>query len=467
MLCLDQSAARATIDAHLLACYVSKSSPDPLLVLPRNLTYHYHNLPNLTHYMRSGLVTGDWGSDIVRSFMAVYCLQVKKIKRAYASTSLVERTAMVNLLHGFLMGLYPYNTRHGTFDYRVFVAGSLRTMVTGDGVLAFIEGHEFLFQFAMIEYLSNVVPDFCPVEESFLLRDAQYRFNVNQVCEGFRAAALPVVEAGGADVWGNLNDLASSMLHALYRQLKVSNLKINRRQTNQRVNIGLVNEISDHGLFEKIMDMPYMPVTSPNMINQIKLLCPDLNFKQLQAVEYFWEIMMVSALPRNVLDMQLEVLEKCGSCELLQKSMQCVYVCLPCALKTKGVVLNQKFAFDCIRGNMHCAACSRVVAPINLLGRVLSVKNVSYYLCCGCLQPVVWQGDLTTCGACRKHEPPKCTSTCVACKRKAVEVIHKVLDLDSLQITYTPLCYTHSKSSVLSHSTVYDLKSLMTELAVP
>ena len=461
---MQQSAARATIDAHLLACYVSRSNPDPLLVLPRALTYHYHNLPNLTYYMRLGLVSGDWGSDIVRSFMAVYCLQVKKIKRSYATTSLVERTAMVNLLHGFLMGLYPYNTRHGTFEYRVFVAGSLHSISTGDSVLDFIEGHESLFQFAMIEYLSNVVPDFCPVEEGFLLRDAQYRFNVNQVCENCRSSALPIVQQGGADVWSRLNELAGSMLHALYRQLKVSNLKLNRRQDTQRVNLSLVMEISENGLFDKIMGMPYMPVTSPNMINQIKLLCPDLSFRQLQAVEYFWEIMMISVLPKNVLDMQLGVLEKFGSCELLQRSMQCVHVCLPCALKTKGTVLSQKFAYDSIHDRMHCAACSKIVAPINLLGRVLSVKNVSYYLCCGCLQPVVWRGDLTVCGGCKKHEPQKCTSTCVACKRKAVEVIHKVLDLDSLQITYTPLCYTHSKSSVLSHSTVYDLKSLMTEL---
>lgn len=464
VLCLQQGAARAAIDAHLLACYVSRTNPDPLLVLPRSLTYHYHNLPNLTHYMRAGLVSGDWGSDIVRSFMAVYCLQVKKIKRSYVSTALVERTAMVNLLHGFLLGLYPYNTRHGTFDYRVFVAGSLHGIVTGDGVLAFIEQNESLFQFAMIEYLSNVVPDFCPVEEVFLLRDAQYRFNVNQVCENYRSSALSIVESGGSNVWSGLNELASSMLHALYRQLKVSNLKLNRRQDTQRVNLALVNEISNNGLFDKIMDMSYMPVTSPNMINQIKLLCPDLSFRQLQAVEYFWEIVMVSNLPKNVLEMQLDVLQKFGSCELLQRSMQSIYVCLPCALKTKGSVLNQKFAFDCIHGRMHCSACSKVVCPINLLGRVLFVKNVSYYLCCGCMQPVIWQGDLTACAACRKHEPPKCTSTCVACKRKAVEVIHKVLDLDLMQITYTPLCYTHSKSSVLSHSTVYDLKSLMMEL---
>ena len=464
---MDQSAARATIDAHLLACYVSRSNPDPMLVLPRDLTYHYYNLPDLTHYMRAGLVTGEWSSNLVRSFMAVYCLQLKKIKRSYTSTKLVERSALINLLHGLMLGLYPYNTRHGTFQYRVFVAGSLRSIATGEGALGFIESHEYLFQFAMIEYMANVVPDFCPVEELFLLRDAQYRFNVNQVCETFRVSALPIVEGGGCNAWSEINDLAASLLHALYRQLKVSNLKICRRQCTQRVNLSLVNELSKDSLFSTVMDMPYMPVTSLNMISQIKLLCPDLSFRQLQAIEYFWEIVMISMLPSNVISMQRALLEERGSCELLQKSMQCIYVCLPCALRTKGSVLNQKFAFDCIQQKMHCAACSRMVAPIQLMGRVLSVKNVSYYLCCGCLRPTVWQGDLTVCDACRKGEPPQCTSTCVACKRKAVEVIHKVLDLNSLRITYTPLCFAHAKSSILTHSTVYDLDSLMVELSAP
>lgn len=464
-LCLDQSAARAAIDAHLLACYISAGAPDPVLVLPRACTYHYHNLPDLTRFLRKGLTTGEWSSDLVRSFMAVYCLQLKKIKRTYKSATLYERSALMNLLHGLLLGLYPYNTRHGTFEERVRIAGSVRALMTGPNALAFIESHESLFQFAMIEYLSNVVPDFCPVEEEILVRHSQYRFNVNQVCENFRAAAFPVVAS--ATMWDDLNGVAASLLHSLYRQLKVSNLKLVRRYMSPRTNLSLVNVLAQDQLFERIMQLPYMPVTTINMIAQIKLLCPDLTFQQLQAVEYFWESVFFSLLPANVVAMQRARLDEQGSCELHQRAVQCVYVCLPCAMRSKGSVLGQKFAYDCIERRLHCAACSRAVVPIQLLGRVMTIRDVGYYLCTGCLRPTVWQGDLARCAACEPRPERSCMTTCVACNRKAVEVIHKVLDLDALRIVYTPLCYNHAKASVLSHSTVYDVKSLMLELAGP
>lgn len=463
---MDQCASRATIDAHLLACWVDPERPEPALVLPCSLTYHYHNLPDLTRYLRLGLVSGEWSSDLVRSYMAVFCMQLKKVKKAYTSASLVERSAMVNILHGLLLGLYPYNTRHGNFEERVYVAGQVRQVLTGTDVLAFVEGHESLFQFAMIEYLANVVPDFCPVEEVLLMRGPQYRFNINQVCENFRVAAAPVLSGRPADLWSQLDQLAASFLQSLYRQLKVSNLKVARRYTARHTSLSLVNTLVHDSLIDRIMDLPYMPVTSLNMIAQIKLLCPELNFQQLQAVEYFWDSVFLALLPSNVVNMQRALLHGRGSCELYQRAAQSLYVCLPCALRTKGSILGQKFAYDCIHDKMHCAACSRTVQPIQLLGRVLSIRDVSYYLCCGCLRPTLWQGSLTECRACTQHAQPPSMATCMACKKKAVEVLHKVLDLDTLCITYTPLCYNHAKASVLSHSTVYDTASLMTELTV-
>ena len=458
----DCGAARARIDAHLLACWLQPKSPDPVLVLQRSDTYHYHNLPDLTRYLRHALAVGDWGANIVTAFMAVYCLQLKKQKRTFCSTSLPERTALINLLHGLLLGLYPYNTRHMPFDQRVWVAGELRLLFDQGSPLEFILSHEPLIQFAMVEYLSNVLSDFCPVEEALLVRGAHFRYSINQVCENFRSAAAPLVAQEHA--WDALNELAAAHLPSLFRQLKVSNMKVTRRLCQRRVSPSTASAWVASNLYERLLDLPVMPITSSNMISQIKLLCPDMDFVQLQSVEAFWESVFFALLPDQVVALQQELLNSHGACSLYQQESQRFYACLPCAFRSKSSVLSQEFAYNCMEDTLQCATCSRVVIPINLLGRTLTIRETSYYLCCGCLRPTIWAGNMLECNACRKQADPISTTTCVACNKKAVEVMHKVVDIDTMRLTYTPLCFQHAKNCIVSKSTVYDTKSLMRDL---
>jgi len=440
---------------------VSPSNPDPWLVLQAQDTYHYHNLPDLTRYLRQALSDGDWSTNIVCAFMAVYCLQLKKQKRVFEQTKLMERAALVNLLHGLLLGLYPYNTRHLPFDCRVRIAGELRQVLVGGAPLQFLLDNEALIQFAVVEYMSNVVSDFCPVEESMLVRGPQSRFSINQACENFRAQ---LSAADLQDLWPSLNAVAATNLPALYRQLKISNLKLGKRHTSQRMSPHIMSTLSQDGFFENILRMPSMPVTSTNMIAQIKLMCPDMEFLELQTVEYFWENVFMSNLPRQMVEVHRDLLAMHGACETYQRAVQLMHVCLPCALKSKASVLKQKFAYNCNERHVQCATCSKVVVPIHMLGRALTIRDSTYYLCGGCLQPTLWRGSIFKCANCEPHPEPQNMAQCVACSKKAIETIHKVIDLDALRITYTPLCFQHAKACVLSQSTVYDTQSLMREL---
>lgn len=466
MLSTDCGAARSRIDAHLLACWVCPERPDPLLVLSSQDTFHYHNLPDLSKYLRRALAVGDWGSNIVSSFMAVYCLQLKKQKRAFENTALVERVALINLLHGLLLGLYPYNTRHMNFEHRVRIAGSLRVAMVSGSQLDFILRNEGLVQIAVVEYMANVLPDFLPVEDAMLVRGVQSRFSINQVCENFRTLATPLLDGAldDDDMWRQLAELATSQLPALHRQLKVSNLKLVRKQSPQRVPGFVWSTLATTGFYESLLDLPVMPVTGSNMIAQIKLLFPDFTFAQLQTVEFLWSNVMLSVLPRQTADQQRETLAAHGSCEIYQRSLTSIQACLPCALKSKNSLLTQKFAYNCAENSLQCATCSRTATKVNMLGRVLTVRDVSYYLCAGCLQPTPWKGDVSCCSMCEKAPPRQDMTMCVACGKKAVEVINKVLDLDSMRLTYTPLCFQHAKYCVMSKSTLYDTRSLMKEL---
>lgn len=459
----DCGAARARIDAHLLACWLDPVRPDPMFVLSNTDTFHYHNLPDLSKYLRHALAVGDWGSNIISAFMAVFCLQLKKQKRTFQSTALVERTALVNLLHGLLLGLYPYNTRHMNFDLRIKIVGELRIVMCSGSQLEFILDHEELIHFAVVEYLANVLPDFMPVEDALLVKGMQSRFSINQVCETFRVAATEVVESS-ATMWTDLNKLAKAQLPALHRQLKVSNMKIIRRQNVPRVPNAVWTTLASHGFYDRLLELPLMPMTGTNMIAQIKLLCPDFDFLQLQTLEYFWSNIMLCVLPRQTAEKQQKTLSKYGSCQTYQDALTHVAACLPCALKSRSGLLTQEFAYNCIDDILQCATCSRTVHKINMLGRVLTIRDVSYYLCSGCLRPTVWKGDMNMCSACESPSVRQDLSTCVACSKKTFEVVRKVIDVDTMRILSTPLCFHHAKYCVLAHSTIYDTKSLMKEL---
>ena len=456
----DDGASRARIDAHLLACYVSPKNPDPRLVLAPEDTFHYHNLPDLSNYLRQALACGDWGSNLVSSFMAVYCFQVKKQKRSYRFTRLVERAALVNLLHGLLLGLYPYNTHHCTFEHRVAAVGAIREVMTSDGMLDFILQHDSLIQFAMVEYLSNVVPDFMPVEEALLVRGQQSRFSINQVCESFRVSAAPLYE--GPNLWAALNDLAASNISSLFRQLKACNAKVSRAPAQCRASSGVWNSLSKDEFYTGLLDLPLLSLSGANNIAQIKILCPGFSFEELQAVEFFWSNVFLSNLPAHSYQSQVKVLAKHGSCQTYQRALSHIHVCFVCALKTKSPILGQKFAYNCTQRIMQCASCSRVASTVNMMGRILRVRDTSYHLCQWCLRPTSG-GLLQRCKHCAEAPERQDLSCCVVCSKKTFEVIHKVLDLDTLRIAHTPLCFHHARHGVMSQSTVYDTKSLLRE----
>jgi hypothetical protein len=298
-----------------------------------------------------------------------------------------------------------------------------------------------------------------PVEEALLVKGQQSRFSINQVCESFRVSAAPCFDSD--DMWGALNQLASSQLSALCRQLKVSNVKVSKRHCPAKTPAHIWSHLASEDFFQRLLSMPVMSVSGTNVIAQIKVLCPDMAFQELQSVEFVWSNVQISNLPAYSRDMQMDALAKHGSCQMYQHALSNIHACIPCALKSKTSVLGQKFAYNCASNTLQCATCSRQASSIHMLGRVLRVRDVNYSLCLHCLKPCVWGQPCQ----CRDLQPVRVDlSACLVCGKKTFEVVHKVLDVETLRITHTPLCFQHSRHCVVSHSTVYDTKALMREL---
>jgi len=462
---LSSGSSRAQIDAHLLAFYVDSKRPNPLLVLTKEDTYHYHALPDLMRFMRQSISFNDWTLSTVGVFMAPFCLQIKRQMNRHIPTQSTrcERAALVNLLHGLLLGLYPYNLKHMTFDHRVRIAGSIRRVMTSDALAQtqFILDNEQLLLFSMVEYLSNVIPDFCPVEEALLIRSMQCRYSINQICENFRSSAMDCIM--GDSMWESLNSLAASQLPVLLRQLKLNNHKFCRRPyTCPRIPAPVWSTLTES--FDALLAMRHVPVTGCNMIAQVKITQPGLSFLELQAAEYFWNNVFVCSLPSNIAMGQMDALDAMGSCTVHQTSFTVMNVCLLCALRTKTSLLTQKFAYNCTTSMLQCSSCSRKATPVSMLGRVLRVKSSSYFLCTRCMKPTLWDGTSTfhMCRQCIVPEKPQNMALCAVCDHKAIDAVGNILDVASLKMVRVPLCSLHARACV--RSTVYDMLSLANDL---
>jgi hypothetical protein len=419
-------------------------------------------------YMRQSIANNDWTLTTTSVFMAPFCLQIKRQinKRNPMQTTRCERAALINLLHGLLLGLYPYNLKHMTFDHRIRIAGEIHRVLTSSASkqTQFIVQYEPLLLIAMIEYLANVIPDFYPVEEQLIIRSMQCRYSLNQLCENFRSSAADVI-LSSSDVWQSLNSIASAQLPILLRQLKMNNHKFSRRGVvSVRIPASVCTTLSDYDFYDKMMSLRHIPVTGCNMIAQIQITRPDMAFADLQAVEYFWNNVFICPLPANIVMKQMQVLDSLGSCAVHQRSFTLLHVCLICALRTKTSMLLQKFAYNCTTSMLQCAACSRKATQINMLGRLLRVKSNSYYLCTRCLRPALWDGtnDFNQCSHCAKPATPQNMAVCAVCNHKAVDAMRNVLHLETLRMVQVPLCSQHSRSCI--PSAVYDLRSLANDL---
>lgn len=434
----DNPGVRARIDSHLLGP-----------VLDRNDTFHYHNLPDLTRFFRNAITTGTWNDNMVSCIMQSTFVNQKKNKVCTGPNRLTERTALINTLHGLLLGLYPYNTKHMTWDHRAKIVKSLReAMLQKD----FVQKNYCLIQLSVSEYLNNVIPDFCPVEEQLLERSNQLRFSINQQCEQFRVMSASII-LDESPFWTKLNNLAESCFSPIVRLLKTHQKKLVKSCTTSCKNFQK---------FDTIMQFPRIMLSSTPMA-QLSLLYSYMSFEELQSIESIMGCINISMLPKDVVEKHTKLLENTGGCSIYQKSKSHLHVCFPCAMRYKSKLDAQKFAYNCKSEMVQCSTCSAESICVNMIGRVLTVKGVSYYLCTGCLKLCTWKDCIDLCSACKPSTSQK-MDVCIACTKRTYEIFRQVIDIDCLQIVDIPLCFKHSKNFAQCHNMVFDMYTFMKQL---
>lgn len=448
-----QSSARIFIDAHLLACYVNPANPPTQYILHPKDAFHYHNLPNLIPHLRKHLVENSWESDVLGGLMAPFCLHINRTlrPRTEPNTTQLTRAATINLLHGLLLGLYPFNVRHPAFHRRISIAGEIRALMCSpiQAQLDFLNSHERLLTLSMMEYLANVVADFCPVEETLLVRSPQCRFVVNHLCDAWRVTTgdEPALH------WDDMEKQAAQSLLSVQRQLKLCNIRPCKRSASRSNSHQLTPT-----LIATALEMPMIPISTPNLVAQIQLLQPDLKFQEIQAIEFLWSNISLHHLPRTLCVDQIDRLDSLASCLRLQCAMKTLYICITCALGRKTCILQQRCSLECTTSRLVCTSCKGGMQKIHLLGRILTVRQNSYFLCPKCLQPTRWTGTFSGCETCLTPPTVHSLDCCHICAHRHVASTRPVVDWENLAMRAIPLCHKHARACVTS--AVYDIKAL-------
>jgi hypothetical protein len=453
---------RWELDRYLLAlhyCYDNEDrvnarniAPPSWLILDPSDTYHYHNLPDLTHTIRNtlmGVCCAPWLQKLFNMFLCG-----KRYRRLIntSHTTCQLTAAIINTLHGLLLGLYPFNERRMDIRKRAWLAGTLREALTSTSHLVFINTHPNLICLSLAEYIINVIDDFCPVEWALLGVTPSAKSQCLATFESFRE--LTVSESTGVPgFWSRLEHESQPVIASIVKYFRDASLYQHRTRSvlaaSAVLHLPLAMEC-------KIIQ------NSCSIFGQLKAAMPAIEFRESEALEEIWTSVYIRALPSHTTIKQMESLDRLGRmCFMVEEELHHFPVCLACALTKRTDVLRGMFRYDAVDARLVCNECIRHthVVNINLLGRVLYVRDKVVVLCEQCLHPKYWD---SVCGCVTEDAEP--VRTCCACHNTNIVSTKEVVDVEAMEMRRMHFCYKHSLSCVLNQATVYDLKSLESEM---
>ena len=448
----DDHTVRGQIDCYLLALHYNEQAPLEWMVLDYSDTFHYYNLPDLMFLVRStlmGLCPSLWIQKLFNMFLCG-----KRYRRlVHTNNNTCQLTAaMINTLHGLVLGLYPFNERRMDLRKRSWLAGTLHEVLTKGEHVAFINEHQHLMCLSLMEYIVNAVEDFCPVEWALLGVTASAKSQCLASIEAYREATVSLA-VGSGDFWGKLDHDAQPVVSSLIKFFRGASFYQHRPRS--------VLPAAHTKHLQLAMNTRVIQ-NSSSIFGQLRAAIPAIHFREAEALEEIWTAVYIRRLPAYTTMKQISALERIGGmCSFLEQELHDFPLCLLCALTRRADVLKSLFRHDCIDGGLVCNEClnPKHVVRVNLLGRVLYVRDRAIVLCEKCLRPKCWDA---TC--CCEAEDKECSSGCFVCQNSNLFSSKEVIDIDAMQMRSVGFCYKHSLSCVISDATVYDLKTLEREV---
>ena len=449
---------RWELDTYLLALHYKSSAE--WMVLDISDTYHYYNLPDLMHIIRNtliGLCCTNWLQKLFNVFL---CGKRYRRLTNICKESVQLSAAIINTLHGLLLGLYPFNERRSDLQRRAFIAGSLHEVLVGGKHTEFITKHPNLLCLSLMEYVLNVVHDFCPVEWSLLGISTGGKSQCLAAIEAFREASVNQSQEGAAsedsldqEFWSKLESDSMPVVSVLLKFFRDANLYQHRPRSV--LPVGMMQHLP-------LAMSSHMIQNSSSIFGQLKCALPQIQFNQSEALEEIWTSVYMRQLPSYTTLKQMDVLRAQGAmCHMIERELHHFPLCLACALTRRTDVLKALFRYDSVDRRLICKECMdhKYVLHVNMLGRVLYVRDKVLVLCDECLKPKHW-GAVCTCMVTETTN----TNGCCVCKNTSIASSKEIIDIKEFALKTMHFCYKHSLTCVLSSTTVYDTVTIEQEV---
>jgi hypothetical protein len=282
--------------------------------------------------------------------------------------------------------------------------------------LHFMQAHPSLMRICFMEYSINAMMDWLPCERALLLapplsssssagfsgfdsasgqqiqQQQQHTMKKQQqqamqtysniavaMCDIFRQDAIIT----GQESWRSLNSMAAISIE---RCIRVCKFKLFKAPEPIVKGPHLNPELFDE---EGIMTSSML---QPNSMDLAMSLFGD-DRQRAATCLLVHSNLKVFPLPECVAIQQMEAADRMYSaCSARLRAVQQMSFCSVCAINGKG--FSSKLRICCITGRVSCITCPPgTVVNINMIGTLLKIGSIYYYLCPCCINLKVWTSD--------------------------------------------------------------------------
>jgi len=369
---------------------------------------HAHSLPDIGNFIRSVVFfSGDKPCSFFDANMPlIACIYdaLPNIKRTKQLKSKFEPlygngaqfSAIVSILGGALLGLFPWAAKMPYFKRRCDIVACLRDIqcLPETEKVETLRSIPNIIKLCFMEYVQFCIVEYMPVEYEVMKRGRTTRAFLNTlpgVCDIFR------LQINDLEIL-NLNDIDRIAVHCIERCYRLCKFKMQRHAGNKANTLPFFKHVEWDTMSRALELVEYDHFLNSHKIcgkmggdiydytRDLCLTLPDTPQDVLKYACIMQQTLKTFKLPENVARKQALSLKRIYShCQDSQKEVSRFYVCMGCILMGRGQ--KRTFRYSCYNDTVECARCHKAnsIMAINMVGAIVYFFNSALVMCHVCL----------------------------------------------------------------------------------
>lgn len=445
---LSMDAAERQLNAYLPAAASQRLVRHPkhlrwMLLSIADAPHHTH-LPDLGYVIHRVLsrrpLPGSLSAVVEHS---IPCLRHTTAPIPFADS----QDVLLNLVLSMLLGLYPGgNIKRPSFGARAGIYARVHALLTAsrEAQTEFCQRHTPVVLLSCMEYVARVLPAYIPAQTAFLVEKdpntGAYFRRIPALCDELRMG----LDDAAPPEWSRVNALCDGVMDKVMR-LKKSNTVAPVRDMHNTLLAPTPPQV-----LAALWNAPLL--TGAPSADEFRILGMglDLPKNSLQCVQ---RSVRVSQLPGNLSRLQRERLAEacCGTTRsTFLKSRY--HICMQCTLSHKNPS-PLRLRLDTLTQRMVCSSCATdQLISVNMVGRILQLRNQFLYLCPGCISIQEYKGEqiwLPHAAQCvhaarqQSKRGPRQRKACFTCQEPANQIVVERVDHRTGRMTQFSFCQRH------------------------